>query len=135
MSVTLDVRPLLARGEEPFSMIMEAAKQVPDDDALELTAPFEPVPLYDVLARQGFGHVTTPLAAGDFLVRFRRTAITPSATVGAVHQQYSDTGRVFAAHGIDLCCGGGRTLEFVSKAHGVELSRLLAELQQAVVKP
>ena len=34
-----------------------------------------------------------------------------------------------------LCCGRGKTLEFVSKAHGVELARLLAELQQAVVKP
>lgn len=133
MSVALDVRPALARGEEPFTMIMEAAQQVPAGDALELTAPFEPVPLYAVLARQGFGHLTTPQPAGDFTVRFVRTAITPAATVGDVHERYADTASVFAAHGIDLCCGGGKTLEFAAKAHGVDLGRLLAELQQAAV--
>ena len=116
-------------------MIMEAAAGVPDAGALELTAPFEPVPLYAVLSRQGFGHVTAALPAGDVQVRFVRTGITPAATVGAVHERYPDTAATFAAHGIDLCCGGGKTLEFVSQAHGVELARLLAELQQAVVKP
>lgn len=135
MSVALDVRPALARGEEPFTMIMEAARQVPAGDALELTAPFEPVPLYAVLARQGFGHLTTPQPAGDFTVRFVRTSITPTATVGDVHERYADTAGVFAAYGIDLCCGGSKTLEFVSQAHGVELSRLLSELQQAAVQP
>lgn len=133
--VTLDVRPVLANGAEPFTMIMEAAAGVPDAGALELTAPFEPVPLYAVLSRQGFGHVTAALPAGDVQVRFVRTGITPAATVGAVHERYPDTAATFAAHGIDLCCGGGKTLEFVSQAHGVELARLLAELQQAVVKP
>lgn len=131
--VTLDVRPALARGEEPFTMIMEAAHRVPADGVLELTAPFEPVPLYAVLAQQGFGHRTTPLPAGAFLVRFTRTTITPAATVGAVHERYAGTAPVFAAHGIDLFCGGGETLEVAAQAHGIEPGRLLAELQQAAV--
>ena len=88
-----------------------------------------------MLSRQGFGHVTAALPAGDIQVRFVRTGITPGATVGRVHERYPDTAATFAAHGIDLCCGGGKTLEFVSKARGVELARLLAELQQAAVKP
>ena len=132
--IALDVRPVLARGEEPFAMIMEAAGRVPARGALELTAPFEPVPLYAVLSGRGFGHLTTPLAAGACLVRFVQTGITPATAVGAVHERYPTTGPVFAAHGIDLCCGGGKTLDFVAKAHGVELGRLLAELQHAALE-
>jgi hypothetical protein len=50
--VTLDVRPLLAAGEEPFDVIMAAVAALPPDGILELTAPFEPVPLYAVLRAQ-----------------------------------------------------------------------------------
>lgn len=136
VSIALDVRPVLARGEEPFAMIMEAAARVPAGGTLELTAPFEPVPLYAVLSGAGFGHLSTPLAGGGgaFLVRFVQTGITPATTVGAVHERHAATAPVLAAHGIDLCCGGGKTLEFVSKAHGVELGRLLAELQDAALR-
>ena len=77
--VSIDVRPVLARGEEPFTMIMEAASRVPPGGVLELTAPFEPVPLYAVLASQGFGHRTAALPEGDFLVRFVRTGTPPGA--------------------------------------------------------
>lgn len=50
----LDVRPLIARGEEPFSMISGAARRIPVGQALSLRSPFDPVPLRDVLAKQGF---------------------------------------------------------------------------------
>lgn len=129
--VALDVRPVLARGEEPFDMIMQAAARVEPGGTLLLTAPFEPVPLYGVLARRGFAHRTAPLEAGDFLVRFVHTGIVATQTVGEVYQRYPATARVFAHHGIDLCCGGARTLEFVAQAHKLDLPRLLAELQDA----
>lgn len=134
-TIALDVRPVLARGEEPFAMIMEAVGRVPAGGALELTAPFEPLPLYGVLSGRGFGHVATPLGGGAFRVRFVQTGITPAATVEAVHQRYPATAAVFAAHGIDLCCGGGKTLEFVAQAHKLGLARLLAQAQQAAVAP
>lgn len=132
-AIALDVRPVLARGEEPFAIIMEAAGRVPAGGALELTAPFEPVPLYGVLSGRGFGHVTTPLPGGAFRVRFVQTGITPAATVEDVHARYPGTGGVFMEHGIDLCCGGGQTLEFTAKAHKLDLARLLAQVQQAAV--
>lgn len=50
----LDVRPLIARGEEPFSMISGAARRIPVGKALQLRSPFDPVPLRNVLAKQGF---------------------------------------------------------------------------------
>ena len=49
----LDVRPVLARGDEPFDVIMRTVGVLADDEALHLIAPFEPRPLYDVMRGQG----------------------------------------------------------------------------------
>ncbi|MCC6766268.1 MAG: DUF2249 domain-containing protein [Deltaproteobacteria bacterium] len=55
----LDVRPILARGEEPFAAIMCAIDGLRDDEALHLIVPFEPRPLYDVMRERGFAAHTT----------------------------------------------------------------------------
>lgn len=71
--VTLDVRPLLAAGQEPFGVIMSAVDAVTQPgDQLVLLAPFEPMPLYEVLERHGFSCVTTAQPDGSFVVRFTR---------------------------------------------------------------
>ncbi len=128
---TLDVRPMLAAGEEPFDAILAAAQGMGAGRVLELTAPFEPVPLYGVLGRLGFAHATEEKPDGAFVVRFTQTGITPHQTVGEVVERVPATGAVFARHGIDLCCGGTKTIEFAARAHGVELPSLLAELRAA----
>lgn len=51
----LDVRPQLARGEEPFAAIMEAADRLQPGQSLRLIAPFRPAPLFSVMANRGFG--------------------------------------------------------------------------------
>lgn len=131
---SLDVRPMLAAGEEPFDTILGAARQVSPGSTLEVIAPFEPIPLYGVLGGLGFTHATEPLEGGAYAVRFTQTGITPKGTVGEVAERFPATGEVFARHGIDLCCGGGKTLEFAAKAHGVELPKLLVELREAAGK-
>lgn len=60
-----------------------------------------------------------------------QTSIRSDMTVGTVAELYPDTTPVLARHGIDLCCGGRRSLEFVALAHGIELTGLLAELETA----
>lgn len=50
----LDIRPLLARGEQPFDAIMSAADALSPGQALLLIAPFRPAPLYSVMAGRGF---------------------------------------------------------------------------------
>ncbi|MHB8355649.1 MAG: DUF2249 domain-containing protein, partial [Vulcanimicrobiaceae bacterium] len=40
--VTLDVRPILARGEEPFDEIMSAVSALREGERLLLIASFEP---------------------------------------------------------------------------------------------
>jgi uncharacterized protein (DUF2249 family) len=129
----LDVRPLLAQGEEPFEAIMEAVAGLPPDGVLELTAPFAPVPLYGVLAERGFAHLVEQRGAGEFVVRFAQTGIRPSTPVQVVMGRYPATAPLFAEYGFDLCCGGKHSLEFAAKAHGVELAAVLARLQAAAI--
>lgn len=69
---TLDVRPDLERGDEPFVRIMEAAVATQPGEVLEIIAPFEPVPLYGVLGERGFSHETRQGSAGEWIVQFRR---------------------------------------------------------------
>lgn len=73
VAVTLDVRPLLARGEEPFRAIMAAAAAVGPGQALCLRAPFEPVPLYDILGRRGFAHQAAQHGPDDWEIVFVKT--------------------------------------------------------------
>lgn len=69
---TLDVRPILADGGEPFALIMEAAASLRACESLLLTAPFEPVPLYAALGERGFTHQTEAVSAGEWWVLFTR---------------------------------------------------------------
>lgn len=70
--ISLDVCPMLAAGEEPFDAIMDAVAALPPGGILELTAPFEPIPLYAVLKSRGFDHVLEQSSPSTFVVRFFR---------------------------------------------------------------
>ncbi len=69
---SLDVRPMMAAGQEPFTAIMETVGVLQPDEDFELLAPLEPIPLYQVLGARGFSHETENLGGGDFRVLFRR---------------------------------------------------------------
>ncbi len=71
-NIVLDVRPELAQGGEPFVRIMEAANAIQPGGTLVIIAPFEPVPLYDVLGARGFSHETKKVAADEWRVEFTR---------------------------------------------------------------
>jgi len=51
---TLDVRPILAKGLEPFSKIRESIDALGPDEGLSVIAPFLPWPLIERLDREGF---------------------------------------------------------------------------------
>ena len=74
--VTLDVREEIARGREPFAKIMSAVGSLKKGQSLKLIAPFQPVPLFDVLAGHGFSHELREIASGDWEVLFSRTRET-----------------------------------------------------------
>ena len=75
--VHLDVREDIGRGEEPFARIMAAVKALGSDQVLELRAPFEPIPLYDVLGKRGLAHWTEQRAVDDWAVWFYRAGTPP----------------------------------------------------------
>jgi TusA-related sulfurtransferase len=77
--VKLDVRPDLERGVEPFSKIMQTVARLRNNDALLLTAPFEPVPLFAVLRRLGYSHKSKPMGTGNWEVLFQREVVLQSS--------------------------------------------------------
>lgn len=83
-TVLVDVRDDIRRGVEPFARIMAAVKALAVDEVLVLRAPFEPIPLYDVLGKRGFERWTECRGAEDWWVTFYR---------GAAAETSSRTGR------------------------------------------
>lgn len=81
VAVTVDARPLIQRGEEPLPTIMTAAVQTPVGQVLRLLAPFEPVPLYDVLGKRGFAHQRRRLEGDTWEVLFLRMTPAPQPAV------------------------------------------------------
>jgi uncharacterized protein (DUF2249 family) len=67
----VDVRPILARGEEPFDTIMATVAELEADQPLVVLVPFEPVPLEGVLSAQGFTWSAETLDSGDWRVVFK----------------------------------------------------------------
>lgn len=58
--------------------------------------------------------------------------IQAQMTVNEVVHAFPQTMPVFAEYRIDLCCGGVKTLEEVSRRHGFDLAVLLEKLNHAV---
>jgi uncharacterized protein (DUF2249 family) len=80
--VTLDVREDIRAGREPFTRIMKTAASLQAGEALLLVAPFEPVPLYRMLGREGFSNRARSIADGDWEVLFWRAA-SPETSVSS----------------------------------------------------
>lgn len=69
----MDIRPLLQRGQEPFSEIMRAVARLGPDEEIILLAPFEPLPLMGVLSQQGYlcrSHADA--GTDEWIIRIRR---------------------------------------------------------------
>ncbi|HEY5304878.1 MAG TPA: DUF2249 domain-containing protein [Acidimicrobiales bacterium] len=69
---TVDARPLIAAGDEPFDLIMSAVAALGEHEELVVLAPFEPVPLEGVLGAQGFSYEAQEIGADNWRVTFRR---------------------------------------------------------------
>jgi iron-sulfur cluster repair protein YtfE (RIC family) len=60
------------------------------------------------------------------------SSLNPDMTVSQVVELWPAAVPVFARHGIDLCCGGSKTLGFAAQAHGIDLHGLVEELAEAM---
>ena len=81
--MTLDVRADIREGREPCTRIMDAIAPLNAGESLQLLVPFEPVPLFNLLAKRGFSHEARRTDSGDWEVLFIRSsgvASTPDKT-------------------------------------------------------
>lgn len=68
----LDVRPILARGEEPLGAIRARVDKLKPDEGLIVAAPFLPSPLIMLLGGEGFASKVERGGAGEWIVYFWR---------------------------------------------------------------
>lgn len=62
--VSLDVRPIIESGSDPFNEIMTTVKSLKENETLEIINSFEPVPLIHKLERKGFVSWTEKIEKG-----------------------------------------------------------------------
>ena len=79
-TVTLDVREDIRKGREPLSRIITAVAELRDDERLLLIAPFEPVPLFRLMEKDGYQHRARPIESGDWEVLFTRESPEPCSS-------------------------------------------------------
>jgi uncharacterized protein (DUF2249 family) len=111
-TVTLDVREDIRKGREPFGKIMQMVAALKGDEQLRLIAPFEPAPLYAVLAQRGYAHRSKATPEGDFEVLFTRGSAEdtqPTATAAGSQTASSQPSR--ACTGIPVIEVDARELE------------------------
>jgi hypothetical protein len=69
---TLDVRPILNAGGEPFSRIRASIEALGEDEGLSVVAPFLPSPLIEKLESEGFQSRVERQVGGGWTVHFWR---------------------------------------------------------------
>ena len=67
-----DVRPNLARGEEPFPLIRARVDALKPGEGVTIVAPFMPAPLIELLKSEGFASTLERRADGAWAVNFWR---------------------------------------------------------------
>jgi uncharacterized protein (DUF2249 family) len=73
----IDVRPLLASGQDPFAQVMSASAKIPSGGFLVIDAPFDPAPLRRVLAGKGFTSLGRQIGPGHWRICWRREEPAP----------------------------------------------------------
>jgi uncharacterized protein (DUF2249 family) len=92
----LDVRPVLASGDDPLQIILEAIKAVQPGEVLKIVNTFEPIPLIALLKKQGFESYVD--AVSDDLVEtyFYRKAATAKQTLDLQNTSSSNWDEIIA---------------------------------------
>src|SRR5262245_3839962 len=99
--VRLDVRDEIRQGREPFGRIMAAVNALDPGEALVLRAPFEPTPLFRVLARRGFASWIERRALDDCVVWFFRAGTESAPTIAAPTSPTADLATTLDVRGLE----------------------------------
>jgi uncharacterized protein (DUF2249 family) len=69
---TLDVRPLIKSGTEPFSIVRKTVDSLKSGETLLLISPFLPSPLIEILQNEGFQARPERLSDGSWQTHLSR---------------------------------------------------------------
>ena len=61
--------------------------------------------------------------------------IQADTPVGQIATEYPMATKVFARHGMDFCCGGGKAIQKVCESKGLDVAAVLDEIREAVADP
>ncbi len=75
-NVLLDVRPDVEHDGEPYVRMMDVAQAIKPGETCVIIAPFEPIPLCNVLRVRGFLYETQQVAHNEWMVRLSRHTST-----------------------------------------------------------
>lgn len=78
----IDVRPVLAEGGDPLVEVLALAATIPVDGCMVIDAPFNPSPLRNVLAGQGFSSYGRKVAAAHWRISLCRDGLGQSGDEG-----------------------------------------------------
>lgn len=111
VGLRLDVREDLEQGRDPFRAIMQAAEQLPPGQSLLIINTFEPIPLFSVLGKKGFGHYTEKPEVNLVLTYFFRTAAATETASQELEAPAGDFDALLARFGDHLVEKDVRNLE------------------------
>jgi len=83
--VTLDVRPTLDSGVDPFKIIMQAIKELKANETLQITNTFEPIPLIRKLESKGYDSWTERPEEGLVYTFFKMNKTKKDASKTEIH--------------------------------------------------
>ena len=101
--LTLDVRPILRNGGEPFPEIMKAVAKLESGQGLRLLATFKPEPLFSVMQKKGYAHCEKELGKGDWEIVFKPEGAAAPEPAAAVARPGQDDASAWPApsHSLD----------------------------------
>ena len=77
--VTLDVRPILSGGTDPFNVIMQTVKTLKEGQILQIINTFQPLPLITKLEQNGYKSWTKQPESGVYHTFFKKDAALEKA--------------------------------------------------------
>ncbi|CAN5179408.1 hypothetical protein BH09BAC5_BH09BAC5_03000 [soil metagenome] len=84
--ISMDVRPILAAGSDPLSAILEKLKTIKDDEVLKVINSFEPIPLMNLLKKQGYESYSKEISSEIVETWFKQTGTKQNFSIPKISQ-------------------------------------------------
>ncbi len=115
----LDVRPVIASGEDPLQLILSHTQKLPVGHALRVINSFEPIPLLKLLQKKGFETHSEQVADNLYHATFRKKADAEPPAEAALATPEGDWNQVLQSFENRLTTLDVRHLEMPGPMHAI----------------